>query len=115
MEENYIWTDHIKFNDQLKEMFSSKNIIDPNGMRLLLETYFNTVKEILQNNVPKAVMLFLVKRSKDQVATALFDTLTKEPIGNLLEEPGDINEKREQYHTQKSNLVAIKKALEQFQ
>ena len=34
MEENYIWTDHIKFNDQLKEMFSSKNI-DPNGMRLL--------------------------------------------------------------------------------
>ena len=27
MEENYIWTDHIKFNDQLKEMFSSKILL----------------------------------------------------------------------------------------
>ena len=84
-------------------------------MRDLLTTYYNTVKEILQNNIPKSIMLFLVKRSKNQVATALFDTLTKEPIGNLLEEPGDINQKREEYHNQKSNLIAIKKALEQFQ
>ena len=111
MEENYIWTDHAKFNNQLREMFNTKNIIDPNGMRNLLTTYYNTVKETLQNNVPKAIMLFLVKRSKDQVATALFDTLTKEPIGDLLEEPGDINKKREEYHTQKSNLFAIKKTI----
>ena len=41
--------------------------------------------------------------------------VTKEPVGNLLEEPGDINQKREEYRNQKSNLVAIKKALEQFQ
>jgi GTP-binding protein EngB required for normal cell division len=115
MEENYIWTDHIKFNDQLKAMFNNNGTIDPNGMRELLITYYSTVKEVLQNNVPKAIMLFLVKRSKDSVATALFDTLTKEPVGNLLEEPGDINQKREEYHNQKSNLVAIKKALEQFQ
>ena len=115
MEENYIWTDHIKFNQQLKEMFSTKNIIDPNGMRSLLTTYYSTVKEVLQNNVPKTIMLFLVKKSKEQIATVLFDTLTKEPVGNLLEEPEDINQKRKEYVSQKSNLISIKKTLEQFQ
>ena len=115
MEENYIWTDQKTFNTQLKEMFTHKGVLDPSCMRQLLTTYYSTVKDTLQNNIPKAVMLFLVKKTKESVAIVLFDKLTQEEVVSLLEEPGDINCKREEFHSQKSKLIAIKKALEQYQ
>jgi len=115
MESNYIWTDQKKFNEQLSTIFNQKGILDPSNMRKLLSMYFSTIKDSMKNNIPKIIMLFLVKKTKDSVANILFDNFTKPPLGNLLDEPNGIGEKRKIYQDQKIKVVAIKRALESIQ
>ena len=115
MESNYIWTDQKKFNEQLSTIFNQKGILEPSNMRKLLSLYFSTIKDSMKNNIPKIIMLFLVKKTKESVASILFDNFTKPPLGNLLDEPNGIGEKRKIYQDQKIKVVSIKRALESIQ
>jgi len=62
MEENYIYTDDPEFHAQLQRLFMDQTTgVQPGRMRSILQAYFHTVQQSLQNSVPKAIMLCLVK------------------------------------------------------
>lgn len=65
-------------------------------IRRLISSYFNIVRETIQDQVPKAVMHFLVNFSKDAVQNRLVTELYKEEFfGDLLYEDDAIKAERE--------------------
>lgn len=62
----------------------------------LISSYFNIVRETIQDQVPKAVMHFLVNHSKDAIQNRLVTELYKEDFfGDLLYEDDAIKAERE--------------------
>lgn len=65
-------------------------------IRRLISSYFNIVRETIQDQVPKAVMHFLVNFSKDAVQNRLVTELYKEEFfSDLLYEDDTIKAERE--------------------
>ena len=64
-------------------------------IKRLIESYYKIVKKNIEDSVPKAIMGFLVNKSKTKIQTELVSNIYKEErIFDLLAEPGDIAEKR---------------------
>ena len=65
-------------------------------IRRLITSYFNIVRETIQDQVPKAVMHFLVNATKDAVQNRLVTELYREEFFNdLLYEDDAIKAERE--------------------
>jgi len=61
----------------------------------LLEAYFNIVRKNIQDSVPKAIMFFMVTKSKSEMQNELIQKLYKEnAFEHLLSEGSDIVAKR---------------------
>lgn len=61
----------------------------------MILSYFNIVRKNIQDAVPKAIMFFLVNRSKDQIQSELVKTLYRDDLfEELLRENEDIAFKR---------------------
>jgi dynamin 1-like protein len=104
MEEVYIWTDE----DMFREMLSESGV-EPDKIRELLVSYFDTVKKTMRNVVPKAIMFHLVKNVEREMSTLLFDVINKEEVGFILKEKSDVNDKRVLFENYKKKIVAVKK------
>lgn len=78
-------------------------------LSILVTSYFDIVKKSIRDRVPKAIMHFLVTRSKLQLQTELVRQLYKDDIlDDLLRESGDVASRRVKY-TQ--NIELFKKVL----
>lgn len=65
-------------------------------IRRLISSYFNIVRETIQDQVPKAIMHLLVNHSKDAVQNRLVTELYREEIfSDLLYEDDNIKAERE--------------------
>lgn len=65
-------------------------------IRKLISNYFNIVRETIADQVPKAIMHFLVNHSKDAVQNRLVTELYREEFFNdLLYEDDNIKAERE--------------------
>lgn len=74
----------------------------------LLDSYFNIVRKNIQDAIPKAIMFFLVSRSKNEMQNELISSLYKEQSFNsLLSESQDVVLKRENC---KSRIEILSKA-----
>ena len=112
-QENYIWTDDFQFIHILeKSGEDTGENIQIAMMRKLLQAYYKTVVTVLQDSIPKCIMLFMVKYSVNNLSSKLYDAVKKEKLGVLLKEYDDIHIQREQLEKSNRELVKAKELIE---
>lgn len=114
MEESYVYTDDPSFHSQLQRLFMDPDAaggVQPAHMRALLQAYFATAQQSIQNNVPKAVMLCMVKAAQAQLTNILFENVAAKAGYDLLDEPPEVASRREALTNQVENLSSARQAL----
>ena len=106
IEAAYVWATDEEFLAMLEEK-SMKAMGDPGVMREIVEGYIHTVKVSLNNQLPKLVMYFLVKRIEGKLHHHL-TSIINQPGGGLFERWVDENQ---EVVRQRKALVAKQKAL----
>ena len=109
MQENYLWTDNEQFLNTLND---SKSDIQINVMRKLLYNYYITVINILQDVIPKCIMLFLVKKTEDNLSSKLYNIVKSENIDNLVKEYDEIHVERNNLEKNNRELSNAKTLIE---
>ena len=113
MEEKYIWTDDELFLDTINQILKSNNdFTSPDNIRKLLETYFKCTEKNINNNIPKIIMMFLVKKTEEDLSSVIFENILKSDISKLIEEENDVKELRDKYSQQLEKLNSAKKYIE---
>ncbi|KAG4303684.1 hypothetical protein PCK1_000202 [Pneumocystis canis] len=80
------------------ENMNERQQLEVNLIRSLIISYFNTVKETIQDQVPKAIMHFLVNHCKQNLQNNLISELYKEELFNdLLYEDEALAMEREKF------------------
>jgi GTP-binding protein EngB required for normal cell division len=110
-DENYIWTDDAGF---FKDLVETKGATDAKTIRPLLSRYFNTVKYIIEHGIPKLIMLLFVQKIEDSISSILFDKLMSRTttISDLLQEAGEVAEKRRLYESQRVKIASARKIID---
>ena len=93
IQENYLWTDNKEFIDLLQNQ-TSLHETNITLMRKLLIHYYNSIVDVLQDTIPKTIMLFLVKNTEKELSTKLYEIVKKQELDHLLMEYSNINEER---------------------
>lgn len=107
-QENYIWTEDIQFNNVLQD--DQQNNVEI--MRNLADNYFRATVYILQDTIPKKIMLFLVKQAQLDISTKLYEAIKINNIDELLIEIDDIHEKRSSLTSIINELTNAKELIE---
>ncbi|KAG4306437.1 hypothetical protein PORY_000425 [Pneumocystis oryctolagi] len=85
-------------NNDYDENMNERQQLEVNLIRSLIISYFNTVKETIQDQVPKAIMHFLVNYCKQNLQNKLVAELYKEELFNdLLYEDESLAIEREKF------------------
>ena len=114
IEENYIWSDDLQFLSELQKFHQTikPGKIDYNIVRCLINGYFETIKKNLQDRVPKEIMYHYVTMVENDICEKLSDKIIKSlSHSKLLEESGNISEKRKKLNEQKNQIATIKALL----
>jgi hypothetical protein len=112
MEEAYIWTDSENFNRVMAELMKDKmNKIDSNTIKTLLIKYYDTIKDNIRNNVPKAIMLHLINRLKSDILTEIMNKIHIDEMVEFLEESGSVRAKREELISWRDRLSYAREKL----
>lgn len=75
---------------------TEREMIETDVIKLLISSYFTIVKKTIKDTIPKAIMLLLVNKTKQDIQSELVNHLYKEDqFAHLLKEAEDISEKRE--------------------
>jgi len=113
MEEAYIYTDDASFLKELATVVTKlATRLDPQLLRSILSSYYDTIVRSVSNAAPKAIMLHLVKATEQSINTALFESVRGSPHDGLLEEPPEVETKRQADQALLAKLRAAKRALE---
>ncbi len=118
VEENYIWTDDTKFQDELQKLYQNlkPGQINYGLIRTLINGYFDTVKRNLMDRVPKEIMYHFVRQIETEVSHTLFDRVHKSlPMVKLLEESPQIADQRKVLVEKKHQLHSIKTLIASYQ
>jgi dynamin 1-like protein len=114
-EEAYIWTDDKAFQEVMLGDFSKiiKNgEFDVAKFKTVLGQYYKTIIRNVRENIPKAVVYYLIKSSVDTLTSCLYEKILSGDIGPLLEEFPEIEERRRFLEKNRKDLVEIKKLIE---
>ncbi len=113
MEEKYIWTDDPLFLNSINQMLkNNQDFTDPNNIRKLLETYFKCIENNINNNIPKIIMMFLIKKTEEELSSVIFEKIQKTNISYLIDEEKNISDLRKKYSQQLDKINSAKKYIE---
>lgn len=74
---------------------SEQEATEISATKLLLSSYFDIVRKIIEDSVPKAIMHFLVNHTKRELHNVLIQKLYRENLfEEMLQEPGEVAIKR---------------------
>jgi len=107
-QENYIWTDDLKFNQALIDSTSSNVEV----MRILAENYFKATVYILQDTIPKKIMYYLVTQSQKDISSKLYEVIKNLDLKDILKEVDNIQEKRNNLDKVLKDLKDAKRLIE---
>ena len=107
-QENYIWTDDLKFNEALVDSNSSNVDV----MRILAENYYKATTYILQDTIPKKIMYYLVSQSQKDIGSKLYEIIKKTELDELLKEVDNIQERRNNLDKIIKDLRSAKELIE---
>jgi len=109
-QENYIWTDEASF----------LNILDKNNtcnidiMRLLANNYYKSIIYILQDTIPKKIMLYLVSFSEKNLSIKLYSSIKNHDINELLTEYDEVENERKSLQKNILELTNAKKMIDEI-
>jgi GTP-binding protein EngB required for normal cell division len=106
-QENYIWTEDAKFIETLKK----NNECNVKSVRNLAEGYYNSIVYILQDTIPKRIMLTLVSNSQREMNVRLYEKIKTEKSETLLLEYDDISVRRDNLSTKITELIHAKELI----
>jgi GTP-binding protein EngB required for normal cell division len=109
IEKNYIWTDEQEFQLILSDI--STNLLTTDILRKIMVEYYKTVIRNIQNNIPKVIMLFLVKQIQSNIQLMLLNNIGKNNYISCLIEDDALVLKREKYRNIIKNLNEAKSIL----
>jgi dynamin 1-like protein len=109
-EEGYIWTHDPTFNEELKEIASNGDYDNVNLLKLIVSKYYVVIRKIMEHNIPKTIMLFLVRKVEKNLYTALFKNSSD--LLSVLHENPEEEAKRQKY---KKTLKALQLANQIFE
>ena len=89
-QENYVWTDDIKFMTALND--SKDNNVEV--MKKLASHYLEAIIIVLQDIIPKKIMYHLVTYSQKELSTKFYECVKNTNLTDLMKEYDDIHEKR---------------------
>ena len=101
MEKSYIWTDENTFNEVLLDV--PKNSFNTEFLRKILREYFNCIKNIINHNIPKIIMLLFIRSVQKNIQIFLLNKLQSQEYITLLNEDPEIQLKR----TKLKNIISI--------
>jgi hypothetical protein len=81
-------------------------------MRKLLKNYYKTVVEVLQDVIPKCIMLFMVKKTEESLSSKLYNVIKKEKLDDLVLEYEDIHKERLQLEKSNREFNKAKELIE---
>ncbi|KAJ1631710.1 Dynamin GTPase effector domain-containing protein [Pavlovales sp. CCMP2436] len=114
MEEAYTATEDpaflLELNNAVRKLVSK---MDPTLIRDILRSYFATVQRSVSNAAPKCIMLFLVNGVKNRLHATLFEGVMRAQVAELLDEPGEVRDRRLGLHSRLTRLSAAIAELEQ--
>jgi len=94
-EEGYIWTHNPEFNNDLKNILAVKNTSETELLRQIVEKYYIIIRQTLEHNIPKFIMLSLVRRIEKDMYPILFQY--SNDLLSVLQENPEEEEKRIKY------------------
>ena len=104
-QESYIWTDDEKF----KSILYNIKTMDNNYIIKLLVSYYDSIKVIICDVVPKLLMTNIVRYLENNLLGSLIqDIVTDEKLG-LLKEDDNIEKQRKYYNNLHNKILLIKK------
>jgi hypothetical protein len=109
-EKSYVWTDDQEFKNNLEK---NKNYIDYNNILLLLESYFNTIKQNFKNNIPGYMFSFIIRDIQLNISNLLYSYFVKDEKLSLLKEDPKIESKRKYFISIKSRINIINELFNQ--
>lgn len=109
-EESYIWTECPEFRNKFDEINNISNCNFEN-MRKIIDLYYKTVINTFQNQVPKIVMLNMIKKVELELSYYLTNYIIKMDIIELLQEDDTINKKRKKLMSEKKTIEDIKELI----
>lgn len=103
-QENYIWTNETTFLHILEK----NNTCNIDVMRLLASNYYKSIIYVLQDTIPKKIMLYLVNFSEKELPIQLYDAIKNEDHNELLTEYEEIETERKALH---KNITELRTAI----
>jgi len=107
IEEDYMWTDNKKFHKTLMETTKNSKF-DSELIRILLESYFSAIKEIIAHIVPKIIMSTIIREIENMLLSYLFQNIVTDDKISLLKEDEKIEKQRIYYSNLKTRIQVIK-------
>ena len=109
-EESYIWTECPEFRNKFDEINNISNCNFEN-MRKIIDVYYKTVINTFQNQIPKIVMLNMIKKVETELSYYLTNYIIQMDIIELLQEDDTINKKRKKLMSEKKTIEDIKELI----
>jgi hypothetical protein len=111
IEESYIWTDDYEFRNKLESLVELKSVGHEN-IRILLESYYSIISQIISQSVPKIIMHFLVNNLEKELSGTFYEKVVSETtLDELLQEEDEIAKKRYYFKGEKIKLETAKKTI----
>jgi len=110
-EESYIWTDDPTFI-KASEIIRKEDVIKIEPLKHFLEAYFTTVKQTINNNVPKIIMKEIIKFMEENALTYLFEHVATDDKIDLLKEDPEVDKQRKYYQQIKNRISNIKNSVQ---
>ena len=103
-QENYVWTEDIRFMEALN--LSTENNVEI--MKTLASHYFESISYVIQDIIPKKIMFHMVSFSQKELSSKLYNQVKDKNLTELLCEYDDIHEKRTNLEKTVNELQAAK-------
>lgn len=113
-EESYIWTDDEKFVEVLSKTSGAKGLHDEDFdldlIKDMLESYYDSIKNIISHTIPKIVMKNIVRETESSLLAYLIQNIVNESQIPLLKENDEIERHRNYYHSMRNKIASIKRS-----
>jgi hypothetical protein len=111
-QESYIWTDNKLFLDEVNKHNATDMNTSINKIRAVANTYYKCILEVLQDTIPKKIMLFLIQGSEKMFSALLYEKVKAQNVSQLVHEYEEVYNQRQQLDKTVKELMNSKQLIE---
>jgi basic membrane lipoprotein Med (substrate-binding protein (PBP1-ABC) superfamily) len=111
-QESYIWTDNKVFIDEVNKNNGTQINMSVSKIREVATTYYKCILDVLQDTIPKKIMLFLIQSSEKMFSSVLYEKVKSQNVNQLVHEYEEIYTQRQQLEKTVKELMNSKQLIE---